>query len=465
MRFAPAPTGYLHLGSARTALFNWLAARSTGGTFLLRIEDTDLERSRPELVDVVFEALEWMGLDWDEPPIRQSAREDAHRAAIDDLLASGLAYWSDPVPESDRERTGGRAHDVADRDRNLGPGAGRAVRFRVDAEALGVTSVGWHDEIRGDISFDLEHIEDFVLRRADGSSTFFVANVVDDAHMRVTDVIRGEDLVNVTPKYLLLRRALGLEVADLRFAHLPLIVNERRKKLSKRRDDVSLLDYRDRGYLGEAMVNYLALLGWGPPDGQEIRVDPLHELPPLFRIEDVGESSATFDPAKLRHVDAEHIRALGSAQFLGRVRPFVEAAPWADRFRDELFAGVADEVQVRVETLAEVPDLVEFLFVEDPPVDDADWAAVSGGDAPSWLRVLADRMVDWPWRSADLHAGTTALAEELGTRLRNLQAPLRVALTGRRVGLPLFESMEVLGREECLRRVGSALGRLEADGS
>ena len=465
MRFAPAPTGYLHLGSARTALFNWLAARSVGGTFLLRIEDTDLERSRPELVDVVFEALEWMGLDWDEPPVRQSARLDAHQEAVEQLLAAGLAYWSDPVAESDRDRTGGRAYDVADRDRGLGPGAGRAVRFRVDPAALGVSSVGWQDEVRGDITFDLEHIEDFVIRRADGSPTFFIANVVDDVHMRVTDVIRGEDLVNVTPKYLLLRRALGAPVDDLRFAHLPLIVNEQRKKLSKRRDDVSLLDYRDRGFLGEAMVNHLALLGWGPPDGVEVRADPLAEFPPVFRIADVGESSATFDVAKLRHIDAEHIRALGSAHFLARSRPFLEAAPWAVRFRDETFAGVAAEVQVRVETLAEVPDLVEFLFVEDPPVDESAWAAAMTDDAGDWLRTLAERMVDWPWRSADLHERTTALADELGVKLRRFQTPLRVALTGRRVGLPLFESMEVLGREECLRRVGVALARLEDAGS
>jgi glutamyl-tRNA synthetase len=283
--------------------------------------------------------------------------------------------------------------------------------------------------------------------------------------MRVTDVIRGEDLVNVTPKYLLLRRALGAPVDDLRFAHLPLIVNEQRKKLSKRRDDVSLLDYRDRGFLGEAMVNYLALLGWGPPDGVEVRTDPLAEFPPVFRIADVGESSATFDVAKLRHVDAEHIRALGSAHFLARARPFLEAAPWADRFRDETFAGIADEVQVRVETLDEVPDLVEFLFVEDPPVDETAWEAAMADDAAAWLRTLAERMAEWPWRSPDLHERTTALADELGVKLRRFQTPLRVALTGRRVGLPLFESMEVLGRDECLRRVGAALDRLGDAGS
>jgi glutamyl-tRNA synthetase len=213
------------------------------------------------------------------------------------------------------------------------------------------------------------------------------------------------------------------------------------------------------------MVNYLALLGWGPPDGVEVRTDPLAEFPPVFRITDVGESSATFDVAKLRHVDAEHIRALGSAHFLARARPFLEAAPWADRFRDETFAGIADEVQVRVETLDEVPDLVEFLFVEDPPVDETAWEAAMADDAAAWLRTLVERMAEWPWRSPDLHERTTALADELGVKLRRFQTPLRVALTGRRVGLPLFESMEVLGRDECLRRVGAALDRLGDAGS
>ncbi len=457
MRFAPAPTGYLHLGSARTALFNYLAARSVGGAFLLRVEDTDLERSRPELVDVVYAALEWLGLDWDEAPIRQSARVEAHQEAVEDLLARGLAYWSDPVPEGDRERTGGRAYDPADRDRGLGPGAGRAVRFRVDPDATGATSVGWDDEIRGRIDFELANLEDFVLRRADGSPTFFVANAVDDAHMRVTDVIRGEDLINVTPKYLLLRSALGVASADLRFAHLPLIVNEQRKKLSKRRDDVSLLDYRDRGYLSEAMVNYLALLGWGPPDGEEVRFDPLGEFPAMFRIADVGESPAGFDVRKLRHVNAEHIRHLGVAHFAERARPYFAATPWADRYRDETFALVAGEVQTRVETLAEVPGYVDFLFLADPEVDEASWDAAFAGDAPTWLAAVAEGLAEWPWTSAELYERTMALAEELGASRKRFQAPLRVAVTGRRVGPPLFESMEVLGREETLRRVAAAL--------
>lgn len=460
VRFAPAPTGFLHLGSARTALFNWLAARQAGGTFLLRVEDTDVERSRQELIDVIFSALEWLGLDWDEEPVLQSTRFDAHLEAVDGLLARGLAYWSDPVPEGERERTGGRAYDPADRDRDLGPGPGRAVRFRVPEG----DSIGWDDRIRGEISFELANIEDFVIRRADGSPTFFIANAVDDAAMGVTDVIRGEDLINVTPKQLLLRDALGVEGPRPRFAHLPLIVNEQRKKLSKRRDDVSLLDYRDRGFLPEGMVNYLALLGWGPPDGVEVRLDPLAEFPPLFRVEDINSSSAFFDAKKLRFVNAEHLRALGVAHFAERARPFFEAVPWADRFHAETFGRIAGEVQTRVETLSEAPGYVDFLFLAEPEIDERSWDKAMVPDAAGWLDAVIAGAEEWPWRSAEIYEHTMGLAEELGASRKKFQAPVRVAVTGRSVGPPLFESMEILGRDETLRRLRAARARLDDAG-
>lgn len=459
VRFAPAPTGYLHLGSARAALFNWLTARSLGGSFLLRVEDTDLERSQQHLIDVIFEALEWMGLDWDETPVLQSTRDDRHQDAIDRLLAEGSAYWSDPVPEPDRGRLGGRSYDPADRDRGLGPGEGRAVRFRTPDD--GTTS--WDDLIRGLITFDNANIEDFVLRRADGSPTFFVANAVDDHDMAVTHVIRGEDLINVTPKQLLLRSALG-DLRPIHLAHMPLIVNEQRKKLSKRRDDVSLLDYRDRGFLPEAMVNYLALLGWGPPDGSEIRLDPLRELPPLFHLGDVNDSSACFDPQKLRFVNAEHLRALGPAAFAEVARPFIAAAPWADRFRAATFGRIAGEVQKRVEVLSEVPDCVEFLFLDEPETDEASWTKAMVPEAADWLDAVIEAAAGWPWEASALHEATFALAESLGVGRRRFQAPIRVALTGRSIGLPLFESMEILGREEVLVRLQAARERLGGAG-
>jgi glutamyl-tRNA synthetase len=435
VRFAPSPTGYLHLGSARAALFNWLAARHMGGKFLLRIEDTDKERSLPELIDVIYEGLEWLGLDWDEEPLHQSSRDDAHQEAIEALVRDGAAYESDG-----------------------------AVRFRVPDDG-GAT--GWVDLIRGEISVEHANIEDFVIRRSDGSPTFFLANASDDAAMGITHVIRGEDLINVTPKYLLLRRAMGIEGPDPQFAHMPLIVNEQRKKLSKRRDDVSLMDYRDRGFLASAMVNYLALLGWGPPDGQEVRLEPLsltEGFPPMFDIADVSSSPAFFDVKKLLFVNGEHLRALSLDALDEAAQPYlaassVGAAYGADPANRERFRELLPEVQTRIETLSEVPGYVDFLFAE-PEVDQKAWDKAMVPDAAGWLDAVIDAASDWPWQAAELHERFMALAEQLGANRRKFQAPVRVALTGRSVGPPLFESMVVLGRDTVLARLRAAREQL-----
>lgn len=438
VRFAPSPTGFLHLGSARAALFNWLTARHMGGKFLLRIEDTDKERSRPELIDVIFEGLEWLGLDWDEEPLHQSSRDDAHQQAVEDLLAAGHAYADEG-----------------------------AVRFRVPDDG---GAAEWDDVIRGPIRVEHANIEDFVIRRSDGSPTFFVANASDDAHMGITHVIRGEDLINVTPKYLLLRAAMGVPGPPPVFAHMPLIVNEQRKKLSKRRDDVSLMDYRDRGYLASAMVNYLALLGWGPPDGNEVNLDPLSltdGFPPMFELADVSASPAFFDTKKLAYVNGEHLRALELGRLAELAEPFVAASPVGDAYRAdpanrERVRALLPEVQTRIETLAQVPEFVDFL-VEEPTMDERAWSKAMLPDAGAWLDAVIARVTEWPWESAALHERFMALAEELGANRRKFQAPVRVALTGRSVGPPLFESMEVLGRDTVLARLRTARDRLGAE--
>ncbi len=438
------------------------------GKFLLRIEDTDLDRSKPELIDVIYRGLEWLGLDWDEEPLLQSSRDEAHQVAIEALIESGDAYWSSPVAPEDRDSFGGRAYDPADRDRELGPGEGRAVRFRVPDEG----STGWTDLIRGEINVEHEHIEDFVIRRANGSPTFFLANTSDDAFMAITHVIRGEDLINVTPKYLLLREAMGVPGPIPQFAHMPLIVNEQRKKLSKRRDDVSLMDYKDRGFLPEAMVNYLSLLGWGPTDGQEVRFDPLNitdGFPSMFRIEDVSSSPAFFDTKKLLFVNGEHIRALSPEQFAERVEPFVDAAAWSDRFQADpanqvRLERMLPEVQTRVETLSEVPGYVDFIFLSDPEIDEKSWKKAMVAEAGGWLDAVIDAAVTWEWDAEFLHENFMALAESLEANRRKFQAPVRVAVTGRSVGPPLFDSMAVLGREEVLRRLRVARDRVRSDG-
>ena len=281
VRFAPAPTGFLHVGSARAALFNWLFARHVGGTFVLRIEDTDPERSRDELVEGIERSLKWLGLDWDEGPYRQSERMHLYREAAERLVAEGGAYYCDCTKADIEARTPSGGYDGFCRDRGLGPGPGRALRFRTpDA---GETVV--HDVIRGDVVFENATLEDFVILRAGGEPMFILANAVDDADMGITHVLRGEDLLSSTPKVLLLRHALGYDRTIPLYGHLPVIVNEKRQKLSKRRDDVALEEFRERGYLPQAMRNYLALLGWGPPSGKEIL--PIAEMVEEFRLEDV----------------------------------------------------------------------------------------------------------------------------------------------------------------------------------
>ncbi|MFV1990309.1 MAG: glutamate--tRNA ligase [Acidimicrobiales bacterium] len=461
VRFAPAPTGSLHLGSARSALFNWLYARSTGGTLVLRIEDTDLDRSKDEHVQTILRTFDWLGIDFDEGPYRQSERRDLYDAAIAKLLADGNAYYCDQTQEQIQARakeSGRPGYDGYSRDRGLGPGSGHVVRFRTADE--GQTSFA--DEVRGEVVFQNENIEDFVIQRANGTPMFLVANAVDDAEMGITHVIRGEDLVNTTPKVIMLRKALGYEGVPV-YAHLPLIVNQQRKKLSKRRDDVAVEQYRDRGFLAEAMVNYLATLGWGPSDGVEIR--PVGEIIEQFRLEEITKSPAAFDVKKLTHFNGEYIRQLSPDDFLIQVSPFLSATDlWpAERFDAETFARIAQPVQERLKLLSDAPQMVDFLFVDMPVMDEASWdkAMVKGPSAVDMLDGATKIYANCEWSAEELHAATLALGEQLGLKLGKAQAPIRVAVTGRTVGPPLFESLEVLGRERTLDRIAAARERLE----
>ena len=430
------------MGSARTALFNWLYARSVGGTFVLRIEDTDAERNRSDLTESLIAELEWLGLDWDEGPYFQSERRDRHREVVEDLLGRGLAYLCDV---DNQEVSGSTLIE------------GLAVRFRMPvAKAMTFTDV-----VRGDVSFDTDDLEDFVIWRSNGSPMFLLANAVDDADMGITHAIRGEDLLSGVPKVLLLLDAIG--ASHPTYAHLPLLVNEQRKKLSKRRDDVSISDYRDRGYLPEAMVNYLALLGWGPPDDLEIR--PLDEIVELFRIEDVNKAPAFFDLKKLEHVNATHLRALPKSEFLERVAPWVGAgAPWpAERFDTEQFSTMVDLVQEKLRTMGDTPRFVDFLFMDDPVDDPDSWekTMVKGPSAAAMLDGAGIALVDCAWTTESLLAAVAAVGESLGLKLGKAQAPLRVAVTGRTVGPPLFETMaKCMKRDEVLRRIARARERL-----
>jgi glutamyl-tRNA synthetase len=462
VRFAPSPTGYLHIGGARTALFNWLFARQQGGQFVLRIEDTDTERSKPELIDVIFQALEWLGLDWDGTPVHQSERSELYAGAIEKLLADGSAYWCDCTPEAAKaraeQRGGPPGYDGFCRDRGLGQGEGHVVRFRVPDDG----TTAFDDVIRGHVSFENANLEDFVIQRSNGTPMFHLANAVDDADQGITHVVRGEDLINLTPKVLLLRDALHITGA-LTFAHLPLIVNEKRQKLSKRRDDVSVGDYIERGYLAEAMVNYLATLGWGAPDGIEIR--PLPEIVELFRLTDVGSSGAFFDVKKLQHFNGEYIRALSVPQFVSAsTRWLFDEPPWPpERFDVATFEVLAPLVQERVKLLSEVPGYVDFVFAPEPTIDDVSWQKVMGKGAELAVAVLDHALEAFEtctWDAASLEPALFSYAEANDVSRGKVQAPVRVAVTGRTVGPPLFESLEVLGRDETLRRLRAARARL-----
>ncbi len=423
LRFAPAPTGFPHLGTARTALFNWLYARHCGGELVLRIEDTDADLATTAHIEQILEMADWLGLDFDGDPIFQSERRDLYDAAIEGWLDSGQAYLDDG-----------------------------AVRFAVPRE--GVTA--FDDIVRGRVEFPNAPIKDFVVRRSDGSATFFVANAVDDLDLGITHVVRGEDLLNTTPKVILLRAALGATHLPT-FAHLPLIVNKQRKKLSKRRDDVALTSYRDQGVLADAMVNYLALLGWGPPDGIEVR--PLTEIVELFELADVNAAPAMFDTDKLTAINATYLRGLGDADFAAAIKPWVNAEQWgADLDVTELSA-VAPLIRERTRLLSDAADRISFLFAE-PAIDPDDWDAAL---APPAGEILARALVAFgeaEWTADALHACLKEIGEEFGLKLGKAQAPVRVAITGRKVGPPLFESLELLGQQTVLQRLNAAQQRL-----
>ncbi len=420
-RFAPSPTGYLHVGSARTALFNWLFARHHGATFVLRIEDTDASRNQPELVTNILDSLRWLGLDWDEGPYYQSERAARHNEVVEGLLADSLAY----VDEG-------------------------AVRLRVDDEG----TIGWDDVIRGRVSFERANVEDFVIRRSDGSPLFLLTNVVDDWDMGITHVIRGEDMINNMPKQLLLLEALGVD-REVHYAHLPLLVDEQRRKLSKRFGDVAIESYRDRGFVAPAMTNYLATLGWGTADGVEIR--PLAEIVERFELSGVNKSSAFFDVKKLTHFNHEYIRAMAPEEFSALAGPFAEPFDLA-----ALPAGYLADIQGRTQTFPELAPMIDWLYLDEPPIDTDSWAKGVAGN-PAAVAILDGTLhayADCAWGKDELHHRLAAVGEANGLKLGKAQAPVRVAVTGRSVGPPLFDGLEVLGRERTLARLRAARARL-----
>lgn len=439
-RFAPSPTGYLHVGGARTALFNWLFARSVGGTFVLRIEDTAGDRNRPEVIDVIFDDLTWLGIDWDEGPYFQTDRRDRHRQAVADMLAAGRAYLVDADNELVEGDTLIDAH---------------AVRYRVPPGR----SVAFTDAVRGEVSFETDDLEDFVIWRANGSPTFLLANAVDDAEMGITHAIRGEDLLNTTPKVQLLLEEIG--ATPPMYGHLPLLVNEQRKKLSKRRDDVAIGDYRERGYLADAMVNYLALLGWGPDDDVEIR--PISEIVDKFDLGRVSKAPAFFDIAKLDHFSSTYMQQLDVTDFVAQVLPYLTADErWEDRRVDaEIVAEFAPDVQQRISTLSEAGDWYDWLLVDEVVIDDKAFTKglVKAKQAAEVLTGVLDAFGDCTWEADVLGDVVRSVGDDLGVKSA---VPVRVAVTGNLGGIPLYGPLVRLGREVAIARLESARARLRS---
>ncbi len=457
VRFAPAPTGYLHVGGAWLALYNWMFARRHGGTLVLRFEDTDAARSTDEAINAMIRGLRWLGITHDEGPYRQTERRARYLEVVDALAAGGRLYYCACAAEDLKARTGreGAGYDGHCRDRRLVPGPGRALRFRTPDDGETVVP----DVIRGDVRFAHATLEDFVVVRSDGTPSFYLPNAVDDVDMGITHVIRGEDLLSSTPRVLLIREAMGGGPPPL-YAHLPLIVDERRRKLSKRYHSVAVEEFREQGYLPDAMRNYLALLGWSPRDGREIM--PIEDMVAQFDLADISPSPAYFDYQKLDHVNAEYIRALPVETLVRDALPWLETTDLWPRERFDLakFRLLAPFVQERVRTLSEVPGLVDFLFLEAPAVDEASWEKAMRLPAAALLDDVIHGYDEVVWDAGALHGLTREIAERRGLKLAKAQAPIRVAVTGRSVGPPLFESLVALGRDETRARLVRARQRV-----
>jgi len=447
LRFAPSPTGALHIGGARTALYNWLAARHEGASLVLRIEDTDRERSTEENVEQILDALRWLELDWDEGPLSQAERADRHEQALQRLLAGGAAY-RDPATARDVESW--KAEHGADRGYRGEPRdePGAAIRLRVPDEGETVVE----DLIRGPVRFPNRSYDDFVIARGDGSVLYNFAVAVDDAEMGITDVVRGDDHLSNTPKQLLVLAALGVEPP--RYAHLPLLHGPDGRKLSKRHGAASVQELREAGYLPAAVRNYLALLGWGADD--DATLIPTDELVERFRVADVGKAAAIFDERKLRWVNGRYMREMPLEEYTAAVARHVGRAP------DERLRAACEIVQEKAQTLAEVWPLIRFLF--EPPVEDEKaWRKTMKEGALEALEASREALAAADgFDAAAVEAALSPLPERLGLKPGRVYQPVRVAITGGTVSPGIFESVAALGRDESLRRIEAAIVRLRA---
>jgi glutamyl-tRNA synthetase len=473
VRFAPSPTGYLHVGGARTALFNWLFARKQGGTFILRIEDTDVERSREEMSQAILDGMRWLGLNWDEGPIFQSQRRDRHKETGWKLEQSGHAYSCFcPMADLQKRREEAERKGVAwkyervclalspeEIGRRVASGAPRALRFRVPE---GMTS--WEDRVHGPTAFANETLEDFVLLRSDGTPTYHLSVVSDDVDMRISDVIRGDDHLSNTPKQILLYQALGMPTPT--FAHLPLILGPDKKRLSKRHGAVAVTEYREAGYLPEALFNFLALLGWSPGDGKEFL--PREELVKRFSFDGVGKKGSVFDEQKLEWLNSQYINAMPVADIREAIRGELESRGlWDVSLEGERRAWFEKVLEVLKARSRKLSDLARdsAIFLGEEVEFSPEAVAKHLKDAETLHRMQELRkalgIVD-PFDEPSTEASLRKLAERLGVAAAKLIHPLRVALTGQAVSPGVFAVLVLVGRERALRRIDRLIRFLEA---
>jgi glutamyl-tRNA synthetase len=475
VRFCPSPTGTPHVGLVRTALFNWAYARHTGGTFVFRIEDTDAARDSAESYAAILDALRWLGLDWDEgpdiggphAPYRQSQRGDIYRDVVARLLAAGEVYeaYSTPEEVAARHLAAGRnpklGYDNYDRTRTAeqkaqfdAEGRKPVLRLRMPDEDL-----SWDDLVRGSTTFAAGTVPDFAITRASGDPLYTLVNPVDDALMKITHVLRGEDILPSTPRQLALYQALiriGVADAIPRFAHLPSVLGDGNKKLSKRDPQSNLFLHRDRGFIPEGLLNYLALLGWGIADDHD--VFSLDEMVAAFDVADVNSNPARFDQKKADAINAEHIRLLSADDFAARLADFLTAHGHDTGLDDAQFAAAAELVQTRIVVLGDAWGLLSFLSDADYALDPKAAAKELGPDSVPVLAAAVAALEATPdWTTENIEAALkSALIENLELKPRKAFGPIRVAATGSSVSPPLFESLQLLGRERSLARLRSA---------
>lgn len=456
-RFPPSPTGYLHIGGARTALFNYLYARKNNGKFVLRIEDTDQARSTQEMTDAILDAMHWLGLDFDEGPYFQSERGDIYNSYVDKLLASGHAYYCSCTPdEVEQMREEARAKGLKPkyngccRSKGLGPGPGRVVRFMTPLTG----KVIFDDLVKGPIAWDVQEMDDFVVRRADGSAIYQMAVVVDDAEMGVTHVIRGDDHQNNTPKQILIYQALGFPLPL--FGHVPMILGPDKKKMSKRHGATSVMLYKEMGYLPEAMLSYLVRLGWSHGDDELFTMDDLLQK---FSLEGLGKSASVFDMDKLGWTNSHFIKT-GDVPRLARLLGEIITTTTNFQPAQEYLQAIVPLFQPRAKTLKEMAEQAEF-FLHEAEALPYDQHAVDKFLTPEirqHLRILAERMETLAsFDQKSLENMVAAYLEECGIKFKALAQPMRVAITGTTMSPGLFETMDVLGKERTLARLYRAV--------